>query len=75
LSYPTLVGHIHLNKHSSKVSILGSHWLYMSYSFIPHLNKGFYLALSFHVEASFHFIFTNKGVIDIFICELTPYQC
>jgi hypothetical protein len=23
LSYPTLVGHIHLNKHSSKVSVLG----------------------------------------------------
>jgi hypothetical protein len=40
--------------------------LYMGYSFIPHLNKGFYLSLSFHVKALFRFIFfTNHGVINI----------
>jgi hypothetical protein len=38
------------------------------------LNKGFYLSLSFHVKALFHFILTNKSVFNIFICELTPYQ-
>jgi hypothetical protein len=46
----------------------------MGYSFIPHLNKGFLSRLSIHVQALNPFIFTHKGVINIFIYELISYQ-
>jgi hypothetical protein len=42
-----LVGHIHLNKHLASVSLLGRLLLYMGYSFIAHLNKGFYCTCHF----------------------------
>jgi hypothetical protein len=41
------VGHIHLNKHLDRVSLLGRLLVYMGYSFIAHLNKGFYYTCHF----------------------------
>jgi hypothetical protein len=69
------VGHVHLNKHSSNVSLLGRLWGVHGLLFYLHIEKKrFLLSLSFHVKASIPFIFTNKGVIDIFIYELISYQ-
>jgi hypothetical protein len=45
----------------------------MGLSFIAQLNK-VSLYLSFHVKAFNHFPFTSKGINDIFIFELIPYQ-
>jgi hypothetical protein len=42
-----LVGHIHLNKHLDRVSLLGRLSVYMGYSFVVQLNKGFYCTCHF----------------------------
>jgi hypothetical protein len=55
------VGHIHLNMHSSNVSLLGRLLVVHGLT-------------SIHVKALILFIFTNKDVIDIFIYELISYQ-
>jgi hypothetical protein len=41
------VGHIHLNKHLDRVSLLGRLLVYMGYSIIALLNKDFYYACYF----------------------------
>jgi hypothetical protein len=69
-----LVGHIHLNKYLYSVSLLGRLLVVHGLLFYLHMELRFLLSLSFHVKASIPFIFTNKGVINIFIYELISYQ-
>jgi hypothetical protein len=71
-SYPTLVGHVHLNKYNQ--FLLGRLLLICGLFFYYTLELMLFLYLLFHVKVYSFYLSLVKGCTKIFIYKLIPYQ-
>jgi hypothetical protein len=65
LSYPTLVGHIHLNKHSSRISLLGRLGNAHGLLFLFHIWIKVFNKLIISCESFISFYLHQHGVLNI----------